>query len=118
METNLGNLTADSLLRQARQLAPGAGLGAPDVALQNGGGIRNNNLIPAGPISVLTTFDILPFSNFLRQLDGIPASQFKEIMENAVSGIEDAEGRFAQIAGFTMTFDPSGTGRSWTTTET
>ncbi len=109
METNLGNLTADSLLWQARQLASGAGLGAPDVALQNGGGIRNNNLIPAGPISVLTTFDILPFSNFVTQLDGIPASQFKEIMENAVSGIEDVEGRFAQIAGFTMTFDLSGT---------
>lgn len=109
METNEGNLVADSLFWQATELASSFGVQAPDVALQNGGGIRNNNVIPAGPISELTTFDIAPFSNFVTIVEDIPRDQFKEIMENAVSQVEFASGRFAQISGFTMVYDPTGT---------
>ncbi len=105
-ETNEGNLLADALLWQANQLATQFDVNAADVALQNGGGIRNNNLIPAGDISELTTFDIAPFSNFVTIVPDIPRQQFKEIMENAVSQI--GGGRFAQISGFTMVYDPSG----------
>jgi len=107
METNLGNLMADSLLWQANQLAAQFGVPPADVALQNGGGIRNNNLIPAGPITELDTFSIAAFSNFVSIVPNIPPAQFKEIMENAVSRIPLADGRFAQIAGFTMVYDPS-----------
>jgi 5'-nucleotidase len=109
METNEGNLMADALLWQANQLAGEFGVEAPAVALQNGGGLRNNNVIPAGAVSELTTFDIAPFSNFVTVVENIPPEQFKEIMENAVSGVEDASGRFAQIAGFKMVYDLSGT---------
>jgi len=109
METNEGNLMADALLWQANQLVGQFGVAAPNVALQNGGGIRNNNLIPAGPFTELTTFDIAPFSNFVTVVENISPQQFKEIMENAVSQVEDASGRFAQIAGFKMVFDASGT---------
>jgi 2',3'-cyclic-nucleotide 2'-phosphodiesterase (5'-nucleotidase family) len=108
-ETNEGNLMADALLWQANQLAGEAGLGPVQVALQNGGGIRNNTLIPAGPITEFDTFSIAPFANFLAVVPNVPAAQFKEIMENAVSGIPTADGRFAQIAGFTFVFDPAGT---------
>ena len=83
-ETNEGNLMADSLLWQANQVAASFGVDEAQVALQNGGGIRNNNLIPAGPITELTTFDIAPFSNFVTIVPDIPREQFKEIMENAV----------------------------------
>lgn len=109
METNEGNLMADALLWQATQKATEFGVNPPDVAIQNGGGIRNNNLIPAGPITELTTFDIAPFSNFVTVVYTIPPQQFKEIMENAVSQVEEASGRFAQIAGFKMVYDPAGT---------
>ena len=109
METNEGNLMADALLWQANQLAGEFGLGSVNVALQNGGGIRNNNLIPAGPISELETFGIAPFSNFVTIVENIPPEQFKEIMENAASGLPDASGRFAQIAGFSTVYDASGT---------
>lgn len=108
-ETNLGNLVADSLLWQARLLAGEFGVASPDVALQNGGGIRNDTLIPAGAITELTTFDILPFANFVSIVPGIPREQFKEIMENCVSVAPTADGRFAQIAGFSMVYDPAET---------
>lgn len=108
-ETNEGNLVADALLWQATQLAGGLGLPTPDVALQNGGGIRNDSEIPAGALTELTTFDILPFSNFVSIVPGISRQQFREILENAVSRVENVDGRFAQIAGFAMTWDATGT---------
>jgi 2',3'-cyclic-nucleotide 2'-phosphodiesterase (5'-nucleotidase family) len=109
METNLGNLMADALRWQANQLAANFGVAPADVGLQNGGGIRNNNLIPAGPITELNTFQIAAFSNFVSIVPDIPPAQFKEIMENAVSGIPLADGRFAQISGFSLVYDPTGT---------
>jgi 2',3'-cyclic-nucleotide 2'-phosphodiesterase (5'-nucleotidase family)/predicted extracellular nuclease len=107
-ETNLGNLIADALLWQADQLASTFGVNSPDVALQNGGGIRNDSLIPAGPITQLTTFSILPFANFVSIVPDVPRDQFKEIMENAVSRIEFVDGRFAQISGFRFVYDLDG----------
>jgi 5'-nucleotidase len=109
METNEGNLAADAILYQATLLAPAFGMPLPDVGLQNGGGIRNNTLIPAGTITELTTFDIFPFTNFVSIVPAIPRDQFKEIMENAVSRAPVADGRFAQIAGFSMVYSLSGT---------
>jgi 5'-nucleotidase len=109
METNEGDLIADSLKWQAEQLAAGFGVPVPDVGLQNGGGIRNNTIIPAGDITLLDTFDMVPFPNFVTIVPGIPRSQFKEILENAVSRVEFVDGRFAQISGFSFSWDPAGT---------
>ena len=86
-ETNDGNLMADSMLATARALGADFGVPEADVALQNGGGIRNNTLIPAGDITELDTFDIAPFANFVSVIPDIPREQFKEILENAYSGI-------------------------------
>ncbi|MCA1991256.1 MAG: 5'-nucleotidase C-terminal domain-containing protein [Coleofasciculus sp. S288] len=108
-ETNLGNLIADALLWTGTELAPSFGLDAPTVALQNGGGIRNNSIIPAGDFTELDTFNILPFANFAAIVPDIAAAQFKEILENAVSNVENTDGRFAQIAGFKFAYDLAGT---------
>lgn len=108
-ETNLGNLTADALLRTGQEKAAEFGVPAAQVALQNGGGIRNNSLIPAGPLSELDTFAISPFSNFVSVVPDVPRAQFKEILENAVSRIPLADGRFAQVSGFRFTYDAAGT---------
>lgn len=105
VETNLGNLIADAFLWVANDRAPAFGLGTVDVALTNGGGIRNDTVIPAGDVSELTNFGILPFSNFVSVVPNIPASQFKEILENAVSQIAGTNGRYAQVAGFRMRID-------------
>jgi 2',3'-cyclic-nucleotide 2'-phosphodiesterase (5'-nucleotidase family) len=109
IETNLGNLVADALLWQARERAAEFGVPLPQVALQNGGGIRNDNVIPPGPLSELTTFSILPFSNFLAVVPELPREHFKELLENAVSRVEFSDGRFAQIAGFEYSYTTSGT---------
>ncbi len=109
VETNEGNLVADALLWQANQLAASFGVTPAQVGLQNGGGIRNDAIIPAGPFSELRTFDILPFLNFVAIVNNLPRAQFKEILENAVSRVEFGDGRFAQVAGFEFTWNPSGT---------
>ncbi len=121
METNQGNLIADSQLWQATQLAAGFGAPEPDVALQNGGGIRNDSIIAAGAdpgatgdVTELDTFDMVPFSNLVTIVPDIPREQFKEILENAISRTQPGDtpggtGRFPQIAGFSMTWSGSGT---------
>jgi 2',3'-cyclic-nucleotide 2'-phosphodiesterase (5'-nucleotidase family) len=110
-ETNQGNLIADSLLWQAQQVADAFGVDSPVVALQNGGGIRNDSVIPAGDLTELDTFDMVPFSNFVSVVEDVPREQFKEILENAYSRVEFVDGRFAQISGFSVTYDALGTGQ-------
>jgi 5'-nucleotidase / UDP-sugar diphosphatase len=104
-ETNLGNLIADALLWQGQQLAASVGAKSPVIALQNGGGIRNNAVIPAGNISELDTFNALPFSNFVAVFDAITPAKIKEVLENAYSNVANQDGRFAQIAGFKVGID-------------
>jgi 5'-nucleotidase/UDP-sugar diphosphatase len=109
METNEGNLITDAYMWQAKELAADFGVDVPDVALTNGGGIRNNTIIPAGDLTVLDTFDMVPFPNFLSVVENVPIAHFKEILENAVSrvdGLTGGTGRFAQISGFTMMYNP------------
>jgi 5'-nucleotidase len=108
-ETNLGNLVADALLATGQQRAGEFGVAPPQVALQNGGGIRNNSLIPAGPLTELDTFAVAPFGNFVSVVPDVPRAQFKEILENAVSAAPAADGRFAQVAGFSFGYDPTRT---------
>ena len=110
-ESNEGNLIADALLWFANE--KGAAFNAPkaNVALVNGGGIRNNNIIEAGStITASSTFDMLPFGNKVTVVGPISPQTFKLIMENAVSRITaegpsgSGTGRFAQIAGFTLEY--------------
>lgn len=42
-------------------------------------------------------------------MPNVPAAQFKEVLENAVSAAPAADGRFAQIGGFEFTYSLSGT---------
>jgi 2',3'-cyclic-nucleotide 2'-phosphodiesterase (5'-nucleotidase family) len=108
-ETNEGNLIADALFDAAEDLAPEFGTPVPDIAIQNGGGIRNDSIIPAGEISELDVFGMVPFANFVAIVPAIPATQLKEILENAVSRVEFVDGRFAQVSGFEFTWNASGT---------
>jgi 2',3'-cyclic-nucleotide 2'-phosphodiesterase (5'-nucleotidase family) len=108
VETNEGNLIADAILWEAAKLAEEYGAQRPDVAFLNGGGIRNNSVIPPGDITELDTFSILPFSNFVTIVQHVPRGRFKEVLENAVCRVEEKDGRFAQIAGFRMSWDPAG----------
>ncbi|MCF8371541.1 MAG: choice-of-anchor I family protein [Bacteroidales bacterium] len=108
-ETNEGNLAADAMLWQAQQLASNFGANMPNVSLQNGGGIRNNNIIAAGNFTELNTWDILSFDNFVTVVEDVTPTLFKEVLENCVSaqfnGANIGNGRFAQVGGFKFEYD-------------
>lgn len=111
METNLGNLVADAMLyagqSQAAQYA--AGYDAPVVSLQNGGGIRNDSVLPAGPLTLGTLNSVLPFTNFVSIVPNIPPAQLKEIAEHVVAKAGQSGGQFGQIAGMHIVYDIRGT---------
>lgn len=105
-ETNFGNLFADSLLWQATVNAPLFNAPFPDVAIQNGGGIRNNSIFN-GNISAFNVAQAAAFTNNLVLVPSVPAAQFKDVLENAVSRVptNNSTGRFAQISGFRFSYD-------------
>ena len=93
----MGNLIADAM-----RAATGA-----DVAIMNGGGIRADRTYDAG--TRLTRRDILtelPFGN-VTQLTAIPGSQLLAALENGLSQVEKGSGRFPQVSGLTLVYDPS-----------
>ena len=108
--TNQGNLHADALRAAATNLAADFGTPVPDAAVQNGGGIRNDAVIPAGEITTGDTWDIAPFGNFL-VVGEVPRETFHVLLERAVDRIPGAGGQFPQVSGFTFTYDPSAPAR-------
>ena len=109
-ETNLGDLVADSLLAAGRRGAAAAGVTAPDVAIQNGGGIRNASTLPAGPITALDTYTVLPFANFVAVAPAMPVSQFIAGVEASIGGqvtggVLQPFGGFGQAAGYRVSYD-------------
>ena len=106
-ETNLGNLLADALLWEGKQQAASFGTVAPQVGIQNAGGIRNDSVIPAGEVTRLDTFDIAPFSNFVSVIPEVLRETFRKLLERGVAEAPDAAGAFIQIAGASFTYDPS-----------
>ncbi|MFC0681979.1 bifunctional metallophosphatase/5'-nucleotidase [Lysobacter korlensis] len=109
-ETNLGNLVADALLAAGQREAEAAGVTAPVVALQNGGGIRNASVLPTGDLSALDTYTVLPFANFVAVAPAMPVETFIAGVEHGLSGaVKDGvlqpAGSFAQAAGYSVTYD-------------
>jgi 5'-nucleotidase len=112
-ETNLGNLVADAFLTKAQELAPTQGVDSPVLALANGGGIRD--FIAPGNITKLDTFDVSPFGNLVTVVEDVTSADLKLLLENAVSKLSDTpapgptptgtDGRFAQVSGFSFTYD-------------
>jgi 5'-nucleotidase len=96
-ETNLGNLIADAMLEKATP-------SGAQIAITNGGGIRSS--IPAGPVTVGQVLEVLPFGNTLA-LVTITGAQVREALENGFSQIESGAGRFPQVGGIRVSYDPT-----------
>ncbi|PWC89462.1 5'-nucleotidase [Azospirillum sp. TSH100] len=95
-EASMGNLIADALRETLKA----------DVAITNGGGIRADALHPSG--STLTRRDIfaeLPFGN-VGVLVEMSGQDLISTLEHGVSKVEEKAGRFPQVSGLTMTYDP------------
>ena len=95
-ETNVGNLVTDVM--RARLHA--------DVAFMNGGGIRGNQLVPAGPLSKRDINALLPFLNVLVMLE-VPGKVLREVLERSVSVYPREFGGFLQVSGVSFVFDPA-----------
>jgi 2',3'-cyclic-nucleotide 2'-phosphodiesterase (5'-nucleotidase family) len=119
-ETNGGNLVADSFLASYDRYAAANGLPArsatnPVIAVQNGGGIRQNagDVLPVGgvtPGSITrdNTLNVLAFlTNTVTVVSDITPAQLKSILERSASS--PGGGQFLQIGGFTVTYDLSET---------
>ncbi|MPZ88650.1 MAG: bifunctional metallophosphatase/5'-nucleotidase [Nitriliruptorales bacterium] len=104
-ETNLGSLMGDALLETGRNEAPEFGVVPPVVAIQNGGGIRAS----AGPgdVTLLDTFNVAAFSNFVSVVPGVTGSDLLALLEHGVAAVEVNDGRFSQVAGMRFSFDRS-----------
>jgi 5'-nucleotidase / UDP-sugar diphosphatase len=95
-ESNMGDLVADAM-----KAATGA-----DVALTNGGGIRGDRTYDPG--TKLTRKDVLtelPFGN-KTVVTEIPGSQLLAALENGFSQVENGAGRFPQVSGMQVVYDP------------
>lgn len=95
-EAAIGNLFADAIRATTES----------DVALTNGGGIRGEKVYPPG--SPITRRDVLaefPFGNHVAVLD-IGGKALRAALENGISRLPDAAGRFPQISGMSFEADP------------
>lgn len=95
-ETNLADLLADAMRE----------LGNADIALMNGGGIRES--IPEGDISLYKIGKVLPFTNSLVTIELTGDKIYKAIerglMQYPNSG---SNGAFLQVSGIKFSFDAS-----------
>ena len=102
-ETNLSRLVTDSTLWGAQRFLDGEGSEMKvDIALKNGGGIRDS--IEGPNIIRLTIGAALAFDNKLSILE-LNAAELLASIENAVSRYPARDGRFPHLAGMTVEFD-------------
>jgi 2',3'-cyclic-nucleotide 2'-phosphodiesterase (5'-nucleotidase family) len=95
-ETNLGNLVVDAIRADAHS----------DIAISNGGSIRGNRIFPAGPLTRRTLLEMHPFANVVCVLD-LPGKIVLDALNHGVASLPNADGRFPQVSGLTMTVDRS-----------
>ena len=96
-ESAMGNLIADAMRAAV----------AADIAITNGGGIRADRTYEPG--TILTRRDILtelPFGN-VTVLTEVTGQQVLDALENGFSKVEDGGGRFPQVSGMTVVYDPT-----------
>lgn len=125
-ETNLGDISADSMISVGQTALPSA---SHIVAMKNGGGIRAaigavdvvsgaklppianpGASKPAGAISLLDIENSMRFNNGLMLCDTTPAG-LKAILEHGVASLGN-QGRFPQIGGIRFSYVPTATAGS------
>jgi 2',3'-cyclic-nucleotide 2'-phosphodiesterase/3'-nucleotidase len=79
--------------------------GKSDVALQNGGGVRGERTYGPGVLIKKDVAEMLPFANYGTLLR-VSGTQLLAALENGVSQVEQQAGRFPQVSGMTITYDP------------
>jgi 2',3'-cyclic-nucleotide 2'-phosphodiesterase (5'-nucleotidase family) len=94
-EAAIGNLVADAVRLKTHA----------DVAVMNGGGIRGGKVYAPG--SAITRRDVLvelPFRNRVVTIE-ITGAALREAIENGLSRLPNAAGRFPQVSGMAVEYD-------------
>lgn len=94
-ECTMGNLVADAMVDRLKD----QGI---TIAIQNGGGLRAS--IDAGTVTMGEVLTVLPFQNTLASFQ-LKGSDIVAALENGVSQVEEAAGRFPQVSGLKYTAD-------------
>ncbi|WP_322277471.1 bifunctional UDP-sugar hydrolase/5'-nucleotidase [Methylicorpusculum sp.] len=87
-ETALGNFLTDVIREHMKT----------DIAFTNGGGIRMNDNIPPGPITVYDMEGLFYYDNGLVSFE-LSGAQLMEVLKNSVSKSHLGDGRFLQVSG-------------------
>jgi len=110
-ESLIGDATTDSMRRTYRT----------DFAITNSGGLRADLTCPTTdnptdfcpayspppyPVTRGQVLGVLPFSNVVTTLS-VNGAELKSYLENGVSRMESADGRFAQVSGLCFTYNLS-----------
>ena len=93
-ETNLGNLVAD-LVRERLEA---------DVALVNGGAIRTNRTVSAGPLTKRDVHTILPFADVVLKLE-MRGRDLRAALEHGLAQADREGGGFLQLSGVRLVRD-------------
>jgi 5'-nucleotidase len=94
-ETNLGDFIAD-LMRERM---------GSDVALVNGGGIRTNRTVPAGPLTKRDVHGLLPFANIVVKVL-MSGGDLRGALEHGLGQADREGGGFLQVSGVRLVWDP------------
>ncbi|NDV23528.1 bifunctional UDP-sugar hydrolase/5'-nucleotidase [Desulfovibrio sp. JC022] len=78
-----------------------------DIAFQNGGGIRGDKIIPAGPVTDKDIDTMFPFGNKITVMK-VTGQTLKQILERSVHKLPTPSGAFLQISGLKFTLDLNG----------
>lgn len=94
METIIGDLISDAIRNFT----------GSDIAVINGGAFRAS--VFKGDITMRMLYDLISFESYIVTKQ-IPGGVLWDIMENSVSSLPYASGRFLQVSGMTVYYDSS-----------
>jgi 2',3'-cyclic-nucleotide 2'-phosphodiesterase (5'-nucleotidase family) len=93
-EAPIGSFIADSLRKQFNT----------DAALYNGGGVRGDFILPAGPITSMDIETMLPYGN-RAVVVSMPGAVLRQVLERSVAHVPQPWGGFLQVSGLRMRVD-------------
>ncbi|WP_415718125.1 bifunctional metallophosphatase/5'-nucleotidase [Maridesulfovibrio sp.] len=78
-----------------------------DIGFQNGGGIRGDKIIPAGPLTEQDLETMFPFGNNVCILK-VTGKTLKQLLERSVHNLPEPSGAFLQLSGIHFVIDLKG----------
>ena len=96
-ESNIGNLITDAMLDYVKD----QGI---QVALTNAGGVRAD--VGTGDLTMQKLMEVLPFGNLVATFE-IRGSDLRQAFEHGLTQVEEGAGRFLQMSGAKIVWDPS-----------